>query len=84
MDHHSRRGNLGGYKLARSPEEISLYDIMMAAEGDASHSAAISHGQSGKRLKQVWSEVREALVDKVKVYTLDQIAGKKTEEMYYI
>lgn len=80
----SRRGNLGGYKLARSPEEISLYDIMMAAEGECLELSGNFHGQSGKRLKQVWSEVREALIDKIKAYTLDQIAGKKTEEMYYI
>ena len=80
----SRRGNLGGYKLARSPEEISLYDIMMAAEGECLELSGNFHGQSGKRLKQVWGEVREALIDKIKAYTLDQIAGKKAEEMYYI
>ena len=30
----SRRGNLGGYKLSRAPDEISLYDIMMATDMD--------------------------------------------------
>src|SRR5437763_2723456 len=29
----SRRGNQGGYSLARAPEEISLYDILVAVEG---------------------------------------------------
>jgi Rrf2 family cysteine metabolism transcriptional repressor len=80
----SRRGNLGGYKLARRPEEISLYDIMMAAEGECLELSGNFQGQSGRRLKQVWGEVRAALIDKVKGYTLDQIAAKNAAEMYYI
>ncbi len=80
----SRRGNLGGYKLARSPEEISLYDIMVATEGECLGLSGNFHGQSGKRLKQVWSEVRDALAEKIKGYTLDQLAAKNPAEMYYI
>ena len=80
----SRRGNLGGYKLARPPEEISLYDIMMAAEGECLEFSGNFHGQSGRRLKQVWGEVRAALIEKIKSYTLDQIATKGPAEMYYI
>ncbi len=80
----SRRGNLGGYKLSRPPEEISLYDILMATEGECLGLSGNFHGQSGRRLKQVWDEVRAALIAKVKGYTLDQLAAKKTEEMYYI
>ncbi len=80
----SRRGNLGGYKLSRPPEEISLYDIMMATEGECLGLSGNFHGQSGRRLKQVWDEVRASLIEKVKGYTLDQLATKKSEEMYYI
>jgi Rrf2 family protein len=80
----SRRGNLGGYKLARPPEEISLYDIMMAAEGECLGLSGNFQGQSGRRLKQVWGEVRATLVEKIKSYTLDQIAAKAPGEMYYI
>ena len=80
----SRRGNLGGYKLTRPPEEISLYDIMIATEGECLEFSGNFQGQSGKRLKQVWGEVRDALIENVKGYTLDQVAAKKSEEMYYI
>ena len=80
----SRRGNLGGYRLARAPEEISLYDIMIATEGECLGLSGNFAGQSGRRLKQVWGEVRAALIDKVKSYTLDQIAAKAPGEMYYI
>ena len=80
----SRRGNLGGYKLSRSPQEISLYDIMMATEGECLGLSGNFHGQSGRRLKEVWDDVRATLIEKVKGYTLDQLATKKLEEMYYI
>ena len=80
----SRRGNQGGYLLARSPEEISLYDILMAVEGQCLHLSGNYQGRSGRRLKQVWDEVSKALVDKTKGYTLNQLATKNPAEMYYI
>jgi Rrf2 family cysteine metabolism transcriptional repressor len=80
----SRRGNLGGYMLARPPEEISLYDILMAVEGQCLHLSGNFHGRSGRRLKQVWDEIGKALVEKTKGYTLNQLATKNPAEMYYI
>ncbi|MEI7567088.1 MAG: Rrf2 family transcriptional regulator, partial [Opitutaceae bacterium] len=52
----SRRGSLGGYVLARSPEEISLYDILLAVEGECLHLSGNFQGRSGRRLKQVWAK----------------------------
>ena len=80
----SRRGNLGGYKLSRPPQEISLYDIMMATEGECLGLSGNFHGQSGRRLKEVWDDVRASLIEKVKGYTLDRLATKNPTEMYYI
>ena len=80
----SRRGNLGGYKLSRPPAEISLYDIMMATEGECLGLSGNFQGQSGRRLKEVWDDVRATLIEKVKGYTLDQLATKNPTEMYYI
>jgi Rrf2 family transcriptional regulator, cysteine metabolism repressor len=80
----SRRGNLGGYQLARPPEEITLHDIMMAAEGECLGLSGNFEGRSGRRLKQVWEEVRAAMIEKTKEYTLDQLASKNPTEMYYI
>jgi len=80
----SRRGNLGGYRLARPADEISLHDIMLAVEGEFLGLSGNFQGQSGRRLKQVWSEVRASLADKLKSYTLDQLATKSPGEMYYI
>jgi Rrf2 family transcriptional regulator, cysteine metabolism repressor len=80
----SRRGNRGGYTLARSPEAISLYDILMAVEGQCLHLSGNYHGRSGRRLKQVWDEISKTLVEKTKSYTLDRLATKNPTEMYYI
>lgn len=80
----SRRGNHGGYTLARRPEQISLYDILIAVEGRCLHLSGNFDGRSGRRLKQVWDEIRESIVDKTRTYTLDQLIAKSPSEMYYI
>jgi len=81
---NSRRGNLGGYRLSRPPEEITLYDILMATEGECLGLSGNFQGLSGRRLKEVWGEIRAALIEKTKDYTLDQLASKAPGEMYYI
>ena len=80
----SRRGNQGGFTLARAPEEISLYDILMAVEGQCLHLSGNFEGRSGRRLKKVWDEIGASLVKTTKGYTLDQLASKQQAEMYYI
>lgn len=80
----SRRGNQGGYTLARAPNEISLHDILVAVEGHCLHLSGNFEGRSGRRLKRVWDEIGKALVEKTKSYTLDQLSSKNPTEMYYI
>lgn len=80
----SRRGNQGGYVLARAPEEISLYDILTAIEGHCLQLSGNFEGRSGRRLKQVWDEIGKTLVEQLKGYRLDRLASKAPAEMYYI
>jgi Rrf2 family transcriptional regulator, cysteine metabolism repressor len=80
----SRRGNQGGYTLARAPDEISLHDILIAVEGQCLHLSGNFDGRSGRRLKEVWNEISKELCKKLKTYTLDQLATKNPTEMYYI
>jgi Rrf2 family protein len=80
----SRRGNQGGYLLARPPEEISLHDILLAVEGHCLCLSGNFDGRSGRRVRQIWSEISKSLVEKTKSYTLDQLASKSPTEMYYI
>ncbi len=80
----SRRGNQGGYILARPPEEISLYDILIAVEGQCLQLSGNVEGRSGPRIKQVWDEISRDLVVKTRSYTIDQFASKGAAAMYYI
>lgn len=80
----SRRGNQGGYVLARAPQEISLHDILVAVEGHCLGLSGNFEGRTGRRLKQVWHEIGKTMVEKLRTYTLDQFATKPAEEMYYI
>lgn len=80
----SRRGIDGGYALARPPDQISLYDIVNVIEGDILGFSGAPDGRSGRRIRQVWNEVRDTLVEKTKAYTLDMLRSKSPEEMYYI
>jgi Rrf2 family cysteine metabolism transcriptional repressor len=80
----SRRGNRGGYTLARPAEEISLYDILMAVEGQCLQLSGNFQGRSGRKLKQVWEEISRTVVEKTKSYTLDRLSTKNPTEMYYI
>ena len=80
----SWRGKQGGYALARPPEEITLYDIVKVIEGDLLEINMAGEGQSGKRVAQVWTDVRNRLEELCQEYTLDKFASKTTDEMYYI
>jgi Rrf2 family transcriptional regulator, cysteine metabolism repressor len=80
----SRRGNQGGYVLARAPDEISMYDIVTAIDGHCLQLSGNFEGRSGRRIKQVWDEIGTGIAAKLKGYTLDRIASKTAAEMYYI
>jgi len=80
----SKRGVQGGFLLARPPREISLYDIIRVIEGDLLELSGNHGGKSGKRLKQVWDEIREAAAERAKAYDLPSMAARAEAEMYYI
>lgn len=80
----SRRGKQGGYALARAPQEITLYDVVKLIEGDVLELSGLAKGQSGRRVNQIWREVRETLEEKCRGYTLDKFVAKGAEDMYYI
>jgi Rrf2 family transcriptional regulator, cysteine metabolism repressor len=45
----SKRGASGGYTLARSPEQISFYDVIEAIEGGTAHRSQAYHNRNGGR-----------------------------------
>jgi Rrf2 family protein len=80
----SRRGKQGGYVLSRSPEKITLYDIVKLIEGELLELGGTADGQSGRRVQQVWHEVRAALEVQCKSDTLDMLVPRGPGDMYYI
>ena len=80
----SRRGIQGGFLLARAPEEISLYDIIQVIEGDLLSLSGNHGGKSGRRMRQIWNELREVAAAKARSYTLETMTARAEAEMYYI
>jgi Rrf2 family cysteine metabolism transcriptional repressor len=80
----SRRGKKGGYALARTPDLISLYDIVSLVEGALLEFGAGAQGRSARRVAAAWMDVRSTLEAKTREITLDKLALQGTEAMYYI
>ncbi len=74
------RGNSGGYKLARKPEQYKAGEILRAMEGDLSPRGTLE----GNTVSNVgndtfWSDFDKAVNTYVDSITLDQIAEKNRE-----
>lgn len=80
----SRRGKQGGYSLARSPDTITIHDIVVVIEGELIEINAKPAGLSGGRVAEVWDEIRRTLEAKARTYTLDTLVTEDGERMYYI
>lgn len=80
----SRRGKLGGYALARRPEEVTLYDIVKVIDPDMLEFPMSGEGFSGERVRQIWGEVQQAVVESTRRFTLDMFVAQQEEGMYYI
>ena len=80
----SRRGIQGGFLLARPPAQITLYDIVQAMEGDLLELSGNHGGKSGRRMKQIWGEIRAVTAEKAKSFTLEVMSAKVEADMYYI
>lgn len=71
----SIRGSRGGYVLTRPPEDIDLYEIYTALEGDDSIVACLDHpcccdNSCGCATRKLWKELNAAYVDILKGRTL--------------
>ncbi len=84
---NSKRGPKGGYYLARSPEEITIREILQAAEGDIALVECVN-GKSVKKKKKacvfdgdcvtqfVWQEATDKLNDFFASMTLRTLCEK--------
>lgn len=85
----STRGAAGGYQLIKSPDDISLGEVMQIIEGQEEpiSSSASPESSSAKVLQAAWQEVADVEREMLTATTFGQLlerARQQTESMYYI
>ena len=84
----STRGAAGGYQLLKSPDEITLGEVMAVIEGPQEGAAPASNSAATKVLYEAWREVDEmqrSILARVTLSDLVERAGRDGQEhMYYI
>lgn len=79
----SRRGKQGGYALAKRAEDINLYEVVCAVDGELLELSPDERGASAARTKAVWREIALALREKTERFTVADLMNR-SEDMYYI
>jgi Rrf2 family protein len=83
----SRRGNEGGFRLSRPPEEITIANILRAVEGPIANVQGVPPDQvaysgSATVLRDVWVAVRASLRGVLEQVTLaDVVDGSLPDEV---
>ncbi len=88
----SVRGAAGGYHLVRSPEEVSLGQVMEVVDGSSNgdgqtSSAASPDSPAVKVLTQAWkkvSTVQRQMLEGISLAELLEQAKEQDEQMYHI
>jgi Rrf2 family protein len=80
----SRRGKQGGYLLARSPDQISISDVISLIESEMFSESSRVSGDSGEAIAKAWTEIQERFEEIVRSITLAELAVCENQEMYYI
>ena len=77
---HSRRGPEGGYWLARPAEEISVADLVRAADGPLASVREekpedLSYEGAAESLREVWIALRSSMRDVLESVSLADLVG---------
>src|SRR5689334_18104703 len=75
----SRRGQAGGYLLARPADEISIADVIRAVEGPLANVRGLSPDQldypgAGEKLRDVWVALRASVRNVLEQVSLADVA----------
>ena len=73
----SVRGAHGGYKLARSPEEITAGDVIRVLEGPIN--PVEFHEEEDRGRRELWRRIRDAITDVLDHTTLSDLNRYSTE-----
>ena len=84
----STRGAAGGYRLAKSPGDVSLWDVVSAIDGmPATGTLATDEAPFVRCLQQVWNELSAARQEYLRATSLQDLLDASRSEagvMYYI
>ena len=80
----SRRGKAGGYLLARSADQITLRQVVEAVDPSLVQCSVSREGDSGPAVRRAWDEVSKGLKDSLDQITMDSLANKQSDPMFYI
>ncbi len=82
-----KRGVKGGYKLNKSPEEMSLYDIFAAMEKSIKINPCLEHegsctlyGDDGCHVKRYYTLLQQEFEEKLKCMTIAKLEAFKDDE----
>ena len=80
----SKRGKMGGYLLSKSPNSITLRDIIEAIEPTLLDETVSKKGESGEQFVQVWNTISNSFSKELEKITLDQLIAGPSGDMFYI
>ncbi len=80
----SRRGQAGGYLLARSPELVTLRQVVEAVDPALLQCTVTSDGESGQSVRHGWDQVSVSLRHALDQVTLASLASNPGGGMFYI
>ena len=81
----SIRGPKGGHMLARSPEEITVGDVVKALEGGMNFTVCVENPDKCERspeclTRDIWEAASKAMYDKLDSMTLAGLVSQKNRE----
>ena len=79
----SFRGSQGGYLLARSPDDITLLDVVRAIDGAVLDPLPVNDSH-GKNLKGAWKQVAARIEEVLARVTVRELVTRAQSTMYYI
>lgn len=81
------RGSTGGYRLARDPQQISVWDVVRVMEGSWEDRAISGRGPGVDVIRDVWHRAAERSRELLQRTTLAKLADRmqrESHEMYHI
>lgn len=82
----SQRGKAGGYILARSPDQITVGDVLRAIQGDVLDLPLLREPKCPEEIKRAWRRIKAAVEETADQVSFEAICAEARQPvtMYYI